>query len=159
MKKHIRFRSKILITVSTFIIFATSCINSQPKCTQSSVKETLFQIIRERLEKEYKSQYFSENWKSNDLREYATDNELDVESFLVKKHEEMEIQAQDYARERANKADIELINTRLVEVEENLKKCECITKFKIEGEVSEREFNYTAQITEDDKVYVELLIN
>ena len=51
----------------------------QPNCNGTDVKEILFGIIKEQMEKEIKEDYFEENYSYNDIWQYARDNGLDFD--------------------------------------------------------------------------------
>ena len=144
---------KIIILIVT-IILITSC-NNQPECSSAEVKRTLFSIVKEQLVKEYKNTYFNQKWDYSSLRAYSKDNGLNQEDFLSQKRIELNEEARIFAENAVNKTKLELDAVRLLEKEEELKKCKCVADLVVDREESNK-IEYTAQLTEDNKVYVEL---
>jgi len=137
-----------------FIFVSVGCAEKQPECNDSDVKEVLFGLIREQMQKEYEKLYFDENWNYSDLRSYARDNGINVQNYIDEKRLELKKEAKIKVEQIVAESTIELSGVRLTDKDEEIKKCECISEMIIDRENS-REIKYTAQYTEDDQIYVE----
>lgn len=144
---------KIILSIS-MVALMSSC-NKQPECSGSDVKKTLFSIVKEQIIKEYENEYFNKNWDYSSYRAYAKDNGLNINDFVEEKKINLKIEAKKIAKELIDETTLELDGVRFLSKEENLKKCECTADLIVDRE-KETKINYSAQYTEDGKVYVEL---
>jgi len=167
----------LLIAPLTFAVFFlfNSCASEQPKCNDNDVKEILFEIVKEQLQIQLEENYYAEKYNYSDVRNYARDNGLDVDKVNGEIENKIKNEAKEYAISKLSKAEFHLNGIRLLSNEESLKKCDCAAELIIDNIdpvdndlttifenmlrmkkniTSGMEIKYTAQYTEDDKVYV-----
>jgi hypothetical protein len=120
--------------------------------------------------------YFNENYNYSDVRNYARDNGLDVDKVNEEIENKIKEEAREYSISKLSKAEFYLNGIRLLTIQEDLKKCDCAAELIIKNIdpvdndlttifenilrmkkpiTSGMEIKYTAQYTEDDKVYVQ----
>ncbi len=175
------FKNPIFLIITPFVLvfvfLLNSCTPEQPKCDGSDVKEVLFDIVEEQLQIQLEENYFQENYNYSDIRNYARDNGLDVDKVNEEMENKIKKEASEYSISKLSKAEFHLNGIRLISIRESLKKCDCAAELIIENIefadndlktvlenmlrmknniTSGMEIKYTAQYTEDDKVYVEL---
>ena len=175
------FKNPTLLLVAPFdlifVFLLNSCSSEQPKCDGSDVKEVLFDIVKEKLQEQLEEDYFQENYNYSDIRNYARDNSLDVDKVNEEIENKIKREAREYSISKLSNAKFHLNGIRMLSIEENLKKCDCAAELIIDNIepadkdltsilenvlrmrkdiTSGMEIKYTAQYTEDDKVYVEL---
>lgn len=143
------------IFLSILMIALMSSCNKQPECSGSDVKNTLFSIVKEEIIKEYENGYFNKEWDYSSIKDYAKDNNLNVNNFIEEKKIELKKEAKLFAEQKLKETSIELDAVRFLSKEEDLKKCRCTADLIIDRE-RETKIEYTAQYTEEGKVYVEL---
>lgn len=164
-----------ILMVFTFVLI--SCTSEQPKCDGNDVKEVLYDILKEQLQIQLEENYFRENYNYKDVRNYAKDNNLDLKEVDAKIEKQIKDEARELASTLISKASFNLEEVRILNIEEDIKKCDCAAKIIIDNiEFKEEdlsklfenlllsrvnihsgmEIKYSAQNTEDDKVYVEL---
>ena len=174
------FKNPILLIIAPFLLTFTfllsSCTSEQPKCDGNDVKEVLFDIVKEQLQKQLEENYFRENYNYSDVRNYARDNGLDEDEVNEEIKNKIKKEAREYSISKLSKVSFHLNGIRLLSVQENLKKRDCAAELIIDNIeptdndlttllenmlrlqkniTSGMEIKYTAQYTEDDKVYVE----
>lgn len=143
------------IILSILMVLLISSCNKQPECSGSDVKNTLFSIVKEEIVKEYENGYFNKKWDYSSVKDYAKDNNFNVNNFIEEKKIELKKEAKLFAEQKIKETTIELDAVRFLSKEEDLKKCSCTADLIIDRE-RETKIEYTAQYTEEGKVYVEL---
>ena len=168
--------SKISPLFLIFLLILNSCTQEQPKCDGNDVKEVLFDIVKEQLQIQLEENYFQENYNYSDVRNYAHDNGLDVDKVNLEIKIKIKNEATEYAVSKLSNTVFGLNGIRILSIQERLKKCDCVAELTIDNVepvendlttvltnilllrndiTSGMEIKYTAQYTEDDKVYVE----
>lgn len=167
-----------LIAMFTIAIFflLNSCTSEQPKCNDDDVKEILFDIVKEQLQIQLEDTYYQEKYNYSDVRNYARDNNMNVDSVNKKVELRIKEEAREYAISKISEAVFKLNGIRVLNIDEELKKCDCAAELLIENFETKdpdledffenmlrmrkiissgMEIKYTAQLTEDDQIYVE----
>lgn len=154
-------KSKIISLLLLLSLFY-SC-SKKPSCDQENVKELVFDIVKEKMKKEIINEYYQEHSKDiYDAQVYAKDKGLNVRKIVEEKETKIKNQAKIYATEQVEENVIfKLDGIRLLNIQEKLKKCECISELiiidKLVGEKESLKITYSAQYTEDGKLYVEIV--
>lgn len=145
---------KKILLIGLPILLLSSC-SKQPTCDGADVKKVLFEIIKDKMKKEIKKDYFNANYNYSDVRQYARDNNLNFTEVNNEMKSDFESKASAYALAETIKATLKLNGSRLKSVDEKLKKCECASELIVNND-NKIDIEYTAQYTEDGQVYVEL---
>jgi hypothetical protein len=179
MKKNANFTKLVLILMLFGLITSLiSCSASHPKCDDKDVKKILTEIINEKLQAQLESMYFRNNYSYEDVRNYAKDNGLDIDEVDAEFEKNVKGKAKEIASKQVANANISFEEVRTLNIEEEIKKCDCATKIIIDKiDLDENDLSmlalenllisnltifsgmdikYSAQYTEDDKIYVEL---
>lgn len=155
---------KILLSIFMIIVTA-GCFDKTPTCSDEDVKELAAQIYKDYVKEsikeveQYKSAMSMFGLNINELKSYfvmnknMTPEEADLIVYFLQLDEDS-----------VDKLHITIDNILSTNIDKSIKKCSCRATFKVQDFIKnkqfEKEFDYTAQLSDDKKhIYVELLSN
>lgn len=134
-------------------IILTSCSN-QPKCDSADVKNEVKNIISREYKKEIQDEYYYQNYNRNDIYQYSKDRNLDFDKISQEISEKVKLEGVKYSDSVISNINIAFNNIRIIDINQDLKKCECAANLIFIDDVYDIE--YSAQKTEDGNIYVEV---
>lgn len=162
-------RFLITIIISLTLI---SCQEKQPSCSASDVKILVQEIVEEELIVALSFTQYVDDYQYDFLNQVLK-NSTDLQEVVEREKEIIrnelnnpEVEKSRYStliekiKPLISDSMMEITNIRVSEVNKELRKCTCEAKmsFNFNGEKKSDDVKYTAQINDEEEVYVEVLL-
>ena len=136
-----------------FVPLLFSCSN-QPECDDSDVKDIVKEIYIDDYRGLLEKKYINNNYNRNDIYQFAKENNKDYDELNEEILASLKKESSLFSDSIISVSKIEVNGIRLLDKNEKIKKCECAAELILDDE--NYDIEYSAQHTEDGKIYVEL---